>query len=110
MAEANNWWDDLYTSPGLFGLSGEDVFTSPLVGGALGWGLGGGLWGGLLGAGASSLAGSVGQANVAAGEREDTFEDYVLTNYGPSLYNVFFKDFTQKFLNLLKWMLLKKIY
>jgi len=27
-----------------------------------------------------------------------TFEDYILKNYGPSLYNVFFKDFTEKFL------------
>jgi protoporphyrinogen oxidase len=30
----------------------------------------------------------------------DNFEDYILTNYGPSLYNVFFKDYTQKFLGL----------
>jgi len=30
----------------------------------------------------------------------DTFEDYVLINYGPSLYNIFFKDYTQKFLGL----------
>jgi protoporphyrinogen oxidase len=28
------------------------------------------------------------------------YEDYILTNYGPSLYNVFFKDYTQKFLGL----------
>lgn len=28
----------------------------------------------------------------------ETFEQYILTNYGPSLYNIFFKDFTQKFL------------
>jgi protoporphyrinogen oxidase len=28
----------------------------------------------------------------------DTFEDYILRNYGPSLYNVFFKDYTEKFL------------
>lgn len=30
----------------------------------------------------------------------DTFENYVLMNYGPSLYNIFFKDYTQKFLGL----------
>lgn len=30
----------------------------------------------------------------------DDFEDYILTNYGPSLYNVFFKDYTQKFLGI----------
>jgi protoporphyrinogen oxidase len=30
----------------------------------------------------------------------DNFEDYILTNYGPSLYNVFFKGYTQKFLGL----------
>jgi protoporphyrinogen oxidase len=30
----------------------------------------------------------------------DTFEDYVLRYYGPSLYNVFFKDYTQKFLGI----------
>jgi len=27
-----------------------------------------------------------------------TFEEYTLMNYGPSLYNVFFKDYTEKFL------------
>lgn len=30
----------------------------------------------------------------------DSFQDYILTNYGPSLYNVFFKDYTSKFLGL----------
>jgi protoporphyrinogen oxidase len=30
----------------------------------------------------------------------DNFEDYILANYGPSLYNVFFKDYTRKFLGL----------
>ena len=28
----------------------------------------------------------------------DTFEDYILKNYGPSLYNAFFKGYTEKFL------------
>lgn len=28
------------------------------------------------------------------------FEDYILVNYGPTLYNVFFKEYTQKFLGL----------
>ncbi|MBN1871551.1 MAG: FAD-dependent oxidoreductase [Candidatus Omnitrophica bacterium] len=28
----------------------------------------------------------------------DTFEDYILKNYGPSLYNIFFKEYTEKFL------------
>jgi protoporphyrinogen oxidase len=32
--------------------------------------------------------------------KSDNFEDYILANYGPSLYNVFFKDYTQKFLGL----------
>lgn len=30
---------------------------------------------------------------------EQTFEEYILKNYGPSLYNVFFRDFTAKFLS-----------
>jgi len=32
--------------------------------------------------------------------KPDNFEDYILINYGPSLYNIFFKDYTQKFLGL----------
>lgn len=28
------------------------------------------------------------------------FEDYILVNYGPTLYNIFFKEYTQKFLGL----------
>lgn len=31
-------------------------------------------------------------------KEQDSFENYVLMNYGPSLYNVFFKGYTQKFL------------
>ncbi len=30
----------------------------------------------------------------------ESFEDYILANYGPSLYNAFFRDYTQKFLGL----------
>jgi protoporphyrinogen oxidase len=28
------------------------------------------------------------------------FEDYILVNYGPTLYNVFFKEYTEKFLGM----------
>ena len=35
------------------------------------------------------------------GRREpSSFEDYVKKNYGPSLYNVFFREYTQKFIGL----------
>jgi len=30
--------------------------------------------------------------------KNETFEDYILTHYGPSLYNIFFKEYTEKFL------------
>jgi protoporphyrinogen oxidase len=34
------------------------------------------------------------------GAKTYNFEDYVLKNYGPTLYNTFFKDYTEKFLGL----------
>ncbi len=34
-------------------------------------------------------------------EKVYNFEDYVLKNYGPTLYNTFFRDYTQKFLGIL---------
>lgn len=33
-------------------------------------------------------------------EEISNFKDYILQNYGPTLYNVFFRDYTQKFLGL----------
>lgn len=39
--------------------------------------------------------------SIKNGKRpQDSFEDYILMHYGPSLYNIFFKDYTEKFLGL----------
>ena len=33
-------------------------------------------------------------------KEKHTFQEYILNNYGPTLYNCFFRDYTQKFLNI----------